>query len=347
VLISLLSPDAWAFLIFAALGLLALVAVAVVAAWQAIAAALLAMRVPPFAPALAAALALVALFGIGLVLTEGVFALLARLPETRRALPAAPRGLAESAAWTAGALAVVALVLWLLERLWRWLMPWLAGVARRFDRPPPHPAAPLVAPHQVHPSVLACEAALAGQTNHMISLTEVRTPLWWHGRWLRFWLWFIRLLGEVLFTEGRLGRADGIKFAHWHVLDGGRRLVFVSNYDGSFGGYLDEFIHGASQGVNLIWNCTLLMVRAAAREGQPEVRRERRFPPVRLWIFRGCTHEQAFKAYARDSMLPHRFRYEAYAGNCRDIQRATRLRDALSGPRNTAKDDQLMRALES
>jgi hypothetical protein len=201
--------------------------------------------------------------------------------------------------------------------------------------------------HQVHASIDACEAALTGRQSHMISLTEVRPRTWWHGAWLRLSLWVVNQLADVCFADGRLGAADGIKFGHWRLIDGGRRLLFCSNYDGSFGGYLDEFIRGASQGVNLIWGRTELRPRPAAALGQPDVVQARCFPPTLGLIMRGCKYEQAFKAYARASMLPHLHRFEAYNLSLQDIERATRLRDALCLPRHPSKMDQILRALES
>ena len=56
-------------------------------------------------------------------------------------------------------------------------------------------------------------------------------------------------------------------------------------------------------------------------------------------------------------MVPHLFRYEAYNVTYADIERATRLREAVSrvlfaaantpGKRDHVADDQLLRALES
>jgi len=199
---------------------------------------------------------------------------------------------------------------------------------------------------QTHASIEACEASLVGRVGHMISVTNVRSRL--HGWALRVLMRFIMFLGESWFTEARLGNAEGIKFGHWHVIDGGRRLVFCSNFDGEFGAYLDEFILGASDGINLTWRWTELRARAPAAAGQPGVTRARRFPPTRLFAFGGCKHEQWFKAYARDSMVPHLFRYEAYSHSNQDITRATRLRDALASPSpDLVQDDRIMRAAES
>jgi hypothetical protein len=187
--------------------------------------------------------------------------------------------------------------------------------------------------HQVHPTVSRCEADLIGRPNHMISLTELRTPVAWHAAALRCWLELITWVGHRVFPHGVLGKASGIKFGHWHLIDGGRRLLFCSNFDGPFGGYLGEFIAGATVGVNLFWRRTHLLPRSAAAPGHP-------------W-HGGCEHEQWFKTYARDSMLPHLYLYQAYPHSQAEIERATRLRDALFGPRNAVNDDIVAKAVES
>jgi hypothetical protein len=254
--------------------------------------------------------------------------------------PFAGPGLALAGASVVQVLAFAALLAgaaWLFRLAARRLLRQL----RAADRPDPRAAAP---GHTVAASIEVNEAALARGTNHMLSLTDVRPGRAWL---LRFWLRFISRLGHMLFTEGRLGHAEGVKYGRWHVLDGGRRLVFVAAFDGSFGGYLDEFILGGSQGANLFWRWTELRRRPPAAPGQPGVTLARVFPPTRYWAFGGCRNEQAFKNYARSSMLPHLWVYQAYDHSNLDIARATRLRDALCGARSPAKDDAVLRALES
>jgi hypothetical protein len=228
------------------------------------------------------------------------------------------------------------------------VMPWVGICAkeqiRKMESPRQLASGPL---HQVHSSVDECEAALVGRQSHMISLSEIRAPVWWHGTRLRICLALISQLAEVHYTAGRLGTADGIKFGHWRIINKGQRLLFCSNYDGAFGGYLDEFIRGASQGVNLIWGCSELRPRPPARADQPAVSSARQFPQTKLLVFKGCKHEQAFKAYARISMVPHLYRFEAYNLSLQDIERATRLRDALCLPRSALKSEIILRAIES
>jgi hypothetical protein len=199
---------------------------------------------------------------------------------------------------------------------------------------------------QVHRAIEQCEAQLVRGTAHMISLTDIRAPYWWSVGWTRLSLRLVTFLGHVLFTEGRLGDAPGIHFGHWHVIDNGRRYLFCSNYDGNFGGYMDDFINGASAGATLFWRWTRLLVRPAAADG-PEVAEPRAFPPTRFLAFRGVKCELKFKSYARDSMLPHLFRFDACNATIDEINRATALREALFGKRNDSNDDQIMRIIES
>lgn len=258
------------------------------------------------------------------------------------------------------ALALLALLAVLLAPLWLTVATVARALWRRFTRLVArgrnfrHARASREVPraHQVHPSVLACESRLRDhdrdRPSHMLSLTEIRAPRRWHGAWLRLWLRLITWIGRWLYVNGVLGDASGIKYGHWHIVDDGRRLLFCSNYDGPFGGYLDEFIAGATWGVNLFWRRTCLRRREAARPGQPAVVLDRDYPPTRFLAWRGgCEHEQWFKTYARDSMLPHLYLFQAYPLSQVEIERATALRDALFGPRNAVNDDIVARALES
>lgn len=245
-----------------------------------------------------------------------------------------------SAAWLVAVLVVV--------RFGKAWLDWAAGalMARIVEINRPGRVDPRVfrRAQQTHASLVACEAGLVDRCNHMISLTEVRFA---HQLVLRLVLPLVGWLGHVWWANGTLGHATGIQFAHWYVIDGGRRLLFMSNYDSDFTGYLDEFIRGASSGVNLVWRNSRLLPRAPAAAGQPGIDVARDFPPTAFGILAGCSHEQWFKAYVRDSMLPHLVRYEAHTLRSEAIARASRFRDAIHGERDPVTNDQLMRVLES
>lgn len=325
-------------LVAAALFVLALAAVPAYLGWRAL---LLATGVLLAAATWFAHRGLTALFD---VTREVPFAPLDAL---RNALPI--WGLHRAEVLVVSLVAASILGAWLLRGFWR-VLPRVQTLTGKLDMVRP---SAVEAAQQSAPSVDACEADLRSTANHMISVTDIRGGAGRNRLTLWFFLRLITFLGEAWFTEGTLGTASGIKFGHWHIIDNGRRLLFCSNYDGSFGGYLDEFINGASQGINLFWRWTELNVRGPAvpaqsgQAVQPGVERHRSFPPTRLLIFRGCKQELWFKAFARDSMVPHLYRFEAYPYTNQDVDRATRLRDALADERSEFKNDQIMRALES
>ena len=98
--------------------------------------------------------------------------------------------------------------------------------------------------------------------NKMASLVVLKS-----GRmtWIvtRAVLWFFNLLYRTLFTDltpGRLAGLHTIHFGHWTVLDletegdtKQKALMFLSNYDGSWETYLDDFIATLYNGVVAIW----------------------------------------------------------------------------------------------
>ncbi len=244
----------------------------------------------------------------------------------------------ETYLWVLVGLLLTGLFVLVLVVLARTLLPALQRSVAKADRPIENHTFP---PLRLNGQIVTNEAEQVGGANHMISLTDVRGRRW-GPHWMMTWLWLhvVGASGMLFYTRGPLGMAKGIQFAHWHLVQQGRRLLFVSNYDGDFGGYLDEFIDGASQGINLIWRWTTLKPRAG-------VATARDFPPTRLLALSGCHNEQAFKAYARASMVPHLVRYRAYDSSCQDIERCTRLREALTGERTPQNDNQVLRLLGS
>jgi hypothetical protein len=108
--------------------------------------------------------------------------------------------------------------------------------------------------------------------NHMARLAQVK-PGRFRRRLLALVLWSANRVARVS-TQGSLAGIPTIHFAHWSLIDGGQRLLFLSNYDGSWGSYLDDFIDRASDGLTLIWSNTVGFPRTHYRPAW-------RFPPRR------------------------------------------------------------------
>jgi hypothetical protein len=95
-------------------------------------------------------------------------------------------------------------------------------------------------------------------------------------------------------TKGVLLGIPSIHFAHWSLIDEGRRLLFLSNYGGSWGNYLDDFIDKASFGLTGIWSNTT------------------DFPPTRYLVLDGSRDGPRFKSFARDKQVVTNVWYSAY-----------------------------------
>jgi hypothetical protein len=101
-------------------------------------------------------------------------------------------------------------------------------------------------------------------------------------------------LARVFYVNGSLHGMTTIHFARWVILFDTRsepaerrhRLVFFSNYDGSWDAYLGEFIDRGSPGLTAIWSNT------------------ESFPVTRWLIFDGSRDEEAFKQWARQRQRP-------------------------------------------
>lgn len=130
----------------------------------------------------------------------------------------------------------------------------------------------------------------------------------------------LRALGLVLRVlpgarAGFLGSMRTIHFAHWAILDQGGRLLFFSNFDGTWESYLDDFIEKAHGGLTLAWTCGV------------------GFPPTRYAVFDGASQGRRFKAWARRSMAPSLFWFSAFPDwTVDDIERHARVAEGLRAP---------------
>jgi hypothetical protein len=102
------------------------------------------------------------------------------------------------------------------------------------------------------------------------------------------------LVLRLVARDGYLGSMRTVHFAHWAFLNNGSRLLFFSNFDHSWGSYLDDFIEKAHAGLTLAWGCGV------------------GFPPTRFLVYDGASHGRQFKAWALASRAVSRFWYSAY-----------------------------------
>jgi hypothetical protein len=125
-------------------------------------------------------------------------------------------------------------------------------------------------------------------------------------------LWVVNLTTQLIYTRGRLARVGTIHFARWVFFDDRRRLLFLSNYDGSLDSYMDDFINKVAYGLNLVFSNGI------------------GYPRTRFLILGGAEDEQGFKNYLRRHQLPTEVWYKAYPGlTTSDLDRNTRIREGF------------------
>lgn len=161
--------------------------------------------------------------------------------------------------------------------------------------------------------------------NQMTSITFIKPTKFRHFV-LKTVLKGVDLLAKTQFRDGRLGLITTIHFARWFTIDNDRRLVFFSNYDGSWENYLGDFIDRASLGLTAIWSNTI------------------GFPDTRFLVLGGSRDEVRFKNFARNSQVQTDFWYSAYKGlSSENILNNSEIRRGLIGDLSESKSKEWLR----
>ncbi|MCI0598662.1 MAG: hypothetical protein L0Y60_03930, partial [Beijerinckiaceae bacterium] len=133
------------------------------------------------------------------------------------------------------------------------------------------------------------------------------------AQWTTALLWrAINAASPILYPSGNLARIKTIHCARWVFLDGKRRGLFFSNYDGSDEAYMDDFVNKVAFGLNLAFALGVS------------------YPPTRYLLWEGAGREQEFKNVQTRHSLPTEVWYKAYPSlSLYDISRNTRIRQGF------------------
>jgi hypothetical protein len=144
---------------------------------------------------------------------------------------------------------------------------------------------------------------------------------------LKMMVYLVTAASDAGALSGRLGGIQTIHFARWVVLPD-RRLLFFSNYDGSWEAYLGEFIDKAAIGLTMIWTHSVW------------------FPKTRLLLFRGARDEEAFKTWTRAHQVPTQVWYSAYPTlSVGDVLKNGEIRELLGANLDVARAERLLALL--
>ena len=105
---------------------------------------------------------------------------------------------------------------------------------------------------------------------------------------------FAKALIGFLFMNGKLMGIPTIHFARWVMIDNQKRMLFFSNFDGSWQQYLGDFIDKSGWGLTAIFSNT------------------ENFPTSRYLFWGGAYDEEHFLAWSRYYQIPTHVWYCAY-----------------------------------
>jgi hypothetical protein len=105
---------------------------------------------------------------------------------------------------------------------------------------------------------------------------------------------FAKALISCLFVNGKLMGIPTIHFARWVMIDDQKRMLFFSNFDGSWQQYLGDFIDKSGWGLTGIWSNTM------------------KFPRTKFLFTGGAYDEEHFLAWSRYFQVPTAVWYNAY-----------------------------------
>ena len=151
-------------------------------------------------------------------------------------------------------------------------------------------------------------------TNQFSAMGGIK-PGFFRRTLLKVILWAINLTAKLIFTKGRLARVQTIHFARWVYLDGGKRLLFTSNYDGSLESYMDDFINKVAFGLNAVFSNGI------------------GYPRTDWLVLNGAKREQLFKRFLRRHQLPTDVWYNAHDGfRAFDLEKNSLIRQGIERP---------------
>lgn len=139
---------------------------------------------------------------------------------------------------------------------------------------------------------------------------------------LKYMLWLTDKAAKYVFVKGSLAGTPTIHFARWVIIDGGKRFLFFSNFDGSFDGYLGDFVDNNGWGLNIIYG---------AAKGYPRT----------FFAFgQGSYNIQEFMGWGRKTQIPTQIWYSAYPYyGLQQIINKTHLRVELFSENQTSEEE--------
>ena len=129
-----------------------------------------------------------------------------------------------------------------------------------------------------------------------------------------FLLRMTNFLAPYLFSKGKLSGIPTVQFARWIIVNDGKQMIFLSNFDGNSENYLRDFINIAGRQLTLMFCHTV------------------GYPKTRLMWFGGAKDADGFMAWARSFQVISNIWYSANKTvTVKNIFNNSAIRDGLYG----------------
>ncbi len=139
-------------------------------------------------------------------------------------------------------------------------------------------------------------------------------PGWFRLQTIVFLLKLTNFLAPYLFSKGKLSGIPTVHFARWLIINEGRQMLFLSNYDGNSESYLRDFIHIAGKQLTLLFSHTM------------------GYPKTWLMIFGGAKDAKKFMEWARYNQMITNVWYSANKNvTVKNIFNNSKIREGLYG----------------
>ncbi len=173
------------------------------------------------------------------------------------------------------------------------------------------------------PDPAAVRAIMENENKHLLNhmtTVSVMKPGLLRNFTLRFMYFYVTRRLGLFFRPGYLNEIGTIHFARWVLLPKTRKLVFFSNYAGSWESYMEDFVTKASYGLTGVWSNTI------------------GFPATHHLLFGGSEDGDRFKRWARRQQIPTLFWYAAYPDlACERIRVNAAIRDGFARARTESE----------
>lgn len=141
---------------------------------------------------------------------------------------------------------------------------------------------------------------------------------------------FARVLIPIKFVSGQLMGIPTIHFARWVLFDDKKRVLFFSNFDGSWQQYLGDFIDQSGWGLSAIFSNTKVFPKTNFLGITGVFSNKKFFPKSGPFFPGGAYDEEHFLAWSRNSELPTQIWYSAYPSlSIKNVNNNSRIRSML------------------